>query len=223
MPILYSLQHCPYAMRARTALIKANQQVLIRAIKLDNKPKEMLLVSPKGSVPVLVLTKNETGAAVVLEESLEIMLWALRQDDPDNLLRREDPQALPWMTSFITEFEHTFIPLFDAYSCAKRYHNDNLQECREACEEYVSSLEARLSKHPYLFSENESLVDIALFPFMRKFAKVDKQRFRQSPYPNLRKWLNDYLQSSLFSMVMQQHELWLDNRKDCYLARNRAI
>ncbi|WP_119010100.1 glutathione S-transferase [Vibrio superstes] len=223
MPILYSLQHCPYAMRARTALIKANQQVLIRAIKLDNKPKEMLLASPKGTVPVLVLPNTDADQMVVLEESLEIMLWALRQDDPGNLLRCEDPQALPLMISFITEFERNFIPLFDAYSCAKRYHDDDLQECREACEEYVGSLEARLSKSPYLFSENESLVDIALLPFMRKFAKIDKQRFRQSPYPNLRKWLNDYLQSSLFSIVMQQHELWLENRKDCYLARKRAI
>ena len=217
MPILYSLQHCPYAMRARTALIKAQQKVFIRAIKLDNKPKEMLIASPKGSVPVLVLQQKETHQALVLEESLDIMLWALKQDDPDDLLRQEDPQALPLMLSFITEFEHTFIPLFESYSCAKRYHNDNLNQCRQACEDYLISLEERLAKHAFLFSENESLVDIALFPFMRKFAKVEKQRFRQSPYPNLRNWLNGYLQSSLFSKVMKQHELWLDDRKDCYL------
>ncbi|WP_459681295.1 glutathione S-transferase [Vibrio comitans] len=217
VPILYSLQHCPYAIRARTALIKAKQPVFIRAIKLDNKPQEMLLASPKGSVPVLVLRGRESDPIVVLEESLDIMLWALRQNDPNNLLHCENPQALSLMVSFIAQFEHAFIPIFESYSCAKRYHNSNLNECRQACEDYLNSLEERLSSHRYLFSENESLVDIALFPFLRKFAKVDKQRFRQSPYPNLRKWLNGYLQSSLFSAVMKQHELWLDDRKDCYL------
>ncbi len=203
-------------MRARSALIKANQRVLIRAIKLDNKPEEMLLASPKGSVPVLVLSNNETDQIVVLEESLEIMVWALTLDDPDNLLHHATPHTLPLMMAFIAEFEDCFIPLFNAYSCAKRYHNDNLPQCRQACEDYLNSLEERLNKHNYLFSENESLVDIALLPFIRKFAKVEKQRFRQNPYPNLRQWLDSYLQSTFFSKVMRHHELWLDDRKDCY-------
>ncbi|WP_152822014.1 glutathione S-transferase [Vibrio sp. B1Z05] len=217
IPILYSLQHCPYAMRARTALIKARQKVFIRAIKLDNKPQEMLIASPKGSVPVLVLQQEETNHPLILEESLDIMLWALQQDDPDDLLHQEDPQALPLMLSFIADFEHNFIPLLESYSCAKRYHDDSLNECRQACEHYLHSLEERLSKHTYLFSDNESLVDIALFPFIRKFAKVEKSHFRQSPHPKLRNWLNGYLQGALFSKVMKQHELWIGCRKDSYL------
>ena len=216
-PILYSLQNCPYAMRARIAIFKANQQVLIRAVKLNNKPKEMLLASPKGSVPVLVLQENGVpNSARIIEESLEVMLWALSQNDPDNLLHADEHDALPAMLALIADFEHNFIATFNAYSCAKRYHETNVVACRQACEVYLQTLEENLTKHPFLFSNRESLVDIALLPFLRKFARIDKRWFQQSPYPKLREWLNRYLQSLMFSKVMVKHELWLDNRKDIY-------
>ncbi|WP_413111765.1 glutathione S-transferase [Thaumasiovibrio sp. DFM-14] len=214
-PILYSLQNCPYAMRARIAIFKAKQQVLIRAITLSNKPKEMLLVSPKGSVPVLVLQENGSSNTVkVIEESLEVMLWALSLNDPDNLLCADDDEALSAMMTFIARFEHEFIPALNAYGCAKRYHDENEDECRHACEVYLASLESRLIQYPFLFSSHESLVDIAVLPFLRKFARIDKAWFRQSPYPRLREWLNGYLQSQMFSKVMAKHELWLDNREN---------
>ncbi|MGF1695666.1 glutathione S-transferase [Vibrio lamellibrachiae] len=216
-PILYSLQNCPYAMRARIALFKSQQQVLIRAVKLNNKPVEMLATSPKGSVPVLVLEKNiAANKDMILEESLEVMLWALSQNDPDNLLHTDEPIQLPTMVTLISEFERDFIPAFNAYSCAKRYHEDNLGECREACEVHIQNLEARLTEHRYLLSDKESLLDIALVPFIRKFARIERQWYLQSPYPKLRQWLDSYLQSAMFSKVMEKHELWLENRKDIY-------
>ncbi|MCJ2377482.1 glutathione S-transferase [Vibrio sp. ZSDZ34] len=211
IPILYSLQHCPYAMRARIALIKAKQCVLIRAIKLSNKPGEMLQVSAKGSVPVLVISDD-----VIIEESLEVMLWALAQNDPDDLLHIKQANALPSMINTILEFEAEFIPLLEAYSCAKRYHDDNLCDRRLACQRYLQKLEEILQVQPFLFSDKESVLDIALMPFIRKFARIEKKWYRDSPYPNLRTWLARYLQSSLFSKVMTDHELWLERRSDIY-------
>lgn len=214
-PILYSLQNCPYAIRARIAIFRANQPVLIRAVKLDNKPIAMLTASPKGSVPVLVLAGNDPSrSALIIEESLEVMVWALSQNDPDNLLLTDQPDALPAMMAVIAGFEYNFIPVFNAYSCAKRYHENNLLECRKACEFHLKVLEEQLTQHGFLFSNTESLVDIALMPFLRKFARIEKQWYRQSPYPKLRQWLNRYLQSPMFSKVMENHPLWLDNQKE---------
>ncbi len=221
-PILYSLHNCPYAIRARFALLKAQQSVLIRSIKLDNKPVEMLSVSPKGSVPVLVVpplraqeraTSNE---ALIIEESLDVMVWALSQNDPEDLLRREDPTALPQMLSFIHQFEQEFSRALNAFGCAKRYHEDNEQQLREQCAVELAKLEILLSRHPYLFSERESLVDIAVMPFLRKFARIDKRWFRTCPYPRLRQWLNGYIQSPTFSKVMKSYPLWLDAKEDVY-------
>ncbi len=223
-PILYSLQNCPYAIRARIALFKAQQQVLIRAVKLDNKPQEMLLASPKGSVPILVIENSEgrqrPNTVIVIEESLEVMLWALAQNDSKNLLQSDNPLALPAMIHLITHFELNFITAFNKYSCAKRYHENNIIECRHACEIYLQTLEDNLNQHTFLFADQESLVDIALLPFLRKFARIEKQWFRQSPYPKLRQWLNQYLQSRMFSKVMEKHPLWVDNYKDIYFGYN---
>ncbi|GAM58267.1 glutathione S-transferase domain protein [Vibrio ishigakensis] len=181
----------------------------MRSIKLDNKPDEMLQVSPKGSVPVLVVEDS-----LVIEESLEIMLWALEQNDPDDLLWADSPSALPEMLTFIYEFERTFTPAMNTFACAKRYHEDNINVLRAHCEAELSKLEHRLSQHAFVFSEEETLVDIALLPFLRKYARIDKQWFRNSSYLNLKNWLNGYIQSPLFSKVMKHYELWTDNRID---------
>ncbi|WP_261815653.1 glutathione S-transferase [Vibrio gallicus] len=221
--ILYSLQNCPYAMRARMALFKAQQAVLIRAIKLDNKPKQMLLASPKGSVPVLVIESANSSQIQVIEESIEVMLWALTRHDPNNLLHLEDANALPSMLDFIAQFEQEFIPRLNAYSCAKRYHEPELIQLRTTCEYYLDKLEQRLTEHSYLFSNQQSLADIGVLPFVRKFARVEKQWFRQSPYPKLREWLNCHLQSQMFSKVMEDHELWLNNHQDTYLSLGKKL
>jgi glutathione S-transferase len=216
-PILYSLQNCPYAMRARYAIFKSRTSVLIRAIKLNNKPDELLQASAKGTVPVLVLHDGapEKGAEVI-DESLEIMLWALSSNDPDNLLMSNDSTALPKMLAFIAEIESQFIPLSNAFSCAKRYHEDNMIEQREACEHYLQSLEQRLRLNQYLFSDQETLADIAIMPFIRKFARIDKQWFKHSSLTGLDAWLQRYLTSAEFSKVMKNYPLWLPERRDVY-------
>lgn len=207
-PILYSLRNCPYAMRARIAIFKAKQTVLLRDVVLSNKPKEMIAESPKGTVPVLVLTNK-----MVLEESLEIMLWALNETDPNDLLHKNDPTAVEQMLEIIQLFDDEFKESLEQYKCAKRYKENNIEQCREKCEQYLQQLEQRLANTQYLMSNKESLVDIALVPFIRQFARVERQWYLQSPYPNVRQWLNNYLQSPMFTKVMAKYPLWLDNHE----------
>ncbi|TWX65098.1 glutathione S-transferase [Colwellia sp. C1TZA3] len=239
-PILYSLRNCPYAMRARIAIFKSHQAVALRDVVLTDKPAAMILASPKATVPILVLDKNsqfdsdnaadvkEFSAAStvdkVIDESLDIMLWALKKSDPNNLLHSDNTdtvkskskpneienEKLNEMLALITEFDVEFKQRLEAYKCAKRYHETNLNECRAACEYYIQLLESRLSQHDYLFSRRESLADIALLPFIRQFARIERQWYLQSPYPKLKNWLNRYLQSPMFTKVMVKHRLWLE-------------
>jgi len=205
LPILYSLRNCPYAMRARLAIFKAKQVVLLRDLVLSNKPAEMIAVSPKGTVPVIVLTNGK-----VIEESLEVMLWALQQTDPADLLHCHQDGALSEMLLLINEFDINFKISLEAYKCAKRYQEDNVAQCRAVCEQYIQQLEQRLTEHAFLMSEEESLADIALIPFIRQFARIERQWYLQSPYPMVRRWLNGYLQSPVFTKVMAKHPLWAD-------------
>ncbi len=214
-PILYSLRNCPYAMRARIAIFRAGQPVLLRNVLLTNKPAEMITASPKGTVPILVVSPT-----LVIEESLQIMLWVLGKSDPNNLLQNQDPSALPKMLALITLFDHEFKDCLEAYKCAKRYHEDNLVQCREACEVYIQKLEEALQQHHFLFSEKESLADLALLPFIRQFARIERQWYLQTPYPQLRQWLNNYLQSPMFTKVMAKTPLWLESQETIFFGEN---
>lgn len=208
-PILYSLRNCPYAMRARLAIFKSKLTVELRDVVLSNKPKAMLTASAKGTVPIIVLPSGQ-----VIDESLSIMLWALNENDPNYLLgdltteRQNKSCHLPEMLTLIQVFDDQFKGALEQYRCAKRYHEKNIEECRIACEVYIKQLEQRLSHHNYLFDNNESLADIALMPFIRQFAKVERQWYLQSPYPNVRRWLNSYLQSATFTKVMAKYPTW---------------
>ena len=211
LAILYSLRNCPYAMRARMAIYKAQFPVLLRDLVLSNKPEEMIIASPKGTVPVIVLANGD-----VIEESLDVMLWALKENDPQDLMHSSEANKVniaQEMLVLINHFDVGFKASLEQYKCAKRYKETNIVECREACLSFIADLEQRLGKHDFLMSNNESLVDIALMPFIRQFAKVERQWYLQSPYPKLQAWLNRYLQSTMFSKVMSKHPLWLDSKQ----------
>jgi glutathione S-transferase len=201
-------------MRARLAIYKAKYPVALRDIVLSNKPQCMLDVSPKGTVPVLVLTSNQ-----VLDESLAIMLWALEENDPEDLLHSHDKSILANMLELIEQFDVGFKTSLNAYKCAKRYQESNVVECRQLCEVYLAQLELRLSKNNFFFSNQESLADIALVPFIRQFARVERQWYLQSPYPKLRQWLNSYLHSPLFTQVMAKNPLWLETKQEVLFAQ----
>jgi glutathione S-transferase len=221
LPTLYSLRNCPFAIRARLGLFKAKQSVCLRSIILTNKPHKMLLASPKGTVPVLVFDNGK-----VIDESLDIMLWALKKTDPNNLLQlREgdegdgENKTLNEMLKFIHEFDVEFKKCLEEYKCAKRYKEDNILSLRENCEIYVAKLEQRLNHHQFLFSNNESLADLALLPFLRQFARVERQWYLTSPYPKLRLWINYYLQSSDFTKVMTKYPLWSEGDEDIFFGQ----
>ena len=197
-PILYSFRRCPYAMRARFALIYAGIQLEHREILLKNKPQAMLDVSPKGTVPVLVLEDVQ-----VIDESLDIMLWALEQHDPDDWLSHKE-QAL----ALIDINDNTFKQWLDKYKYADRFPEYSQNDYRSQAELFLQKLEQQLCQFTFLCGEQPILADFAIFPFIRQFAFVDKAWFDKAPYPKLQTWLNTHLESSLFEKVMYKHPVW---------------
>ena len=213
LPILYSLQNCPYAMRARLAILLAQQTVELRAIVMKDKPAEMLALSPKGTVPVLVLESE--GKKTVIDESLDIMLWALKLNDPENLLHSQSEVALTEMLQIINENDHQFKPQLEQYKRARRFHGNDEEHCRLQCEPFIQQLEQRLTQHEFLMGPTPSLLDYALLPFIRQFSRVNRQLYLQGPYTHLQNWLSQQLQSQLFSKAMSKYPLWLDSHEEC--------
>jgi glutathione S-transferase len=213
LPILYSLQNCPYAMRARFAILLARQTVILRAIVMQDKPAEMLVLSPKGTVPVLVYESD--SKKYVIDESLDIMLWALNQSDPENLLYTQRADALGEMLQTIKENDEQFKPNLEQYKRARRFHSNDEENCRLKCEPFIQRLEYRLTQHEFLMGSKPSLLDYALLPFIRQFSRVNRQLYLQGPYTHLRRWLNHHLQSRLYSKAMLKYPLWSDNHEEC--------
>jgi len=208
LPILYSLQHCPYAMRARLGILLAGQPVMLRAIVMQHKPAEMLAASPKGTVPVLVLGAEHQNQ--VIDESLDIMLWALERNDPNHLLYAQNSDELAEMLHVIHENDAVFKPLLEQYKRAKRFHGDDEEQCRLLCEPFIQGLENRLTQHEFLMGDTPSLLDYALLPFVRQFSRVNRQLYLHGPYTHLQRWLNHHLQSRLYARAMFKYPLWLE-------------
>ena len=188
--VLYSFRRCPYAMRARMALRYSGVPVSIVEVSLKAKPAEMLALSPKGTVPVLVSADGR-----VIEQSLEIMHWALARHDPDNWLG-------PDSAALIEENDQVFKVNLDRYKYAIRYPEQLMEHYRAQGAAFLQRLEVLLEQTPYLAGDTLSLADIALAPFVRQFAHVDRDWFEQAPYPRLNAWLERFLASELFTAVM---------------------
>jgi glutathione S-transferase len=209
LPILYSLRCCPYAMRARLAILLADQKVLLRDIVIKNIPAEMLAASPKATVPLLILDDG-----LVIDESLQIMLWALTINDPNNLLCTKQENALATMLHIINRNDDEFVYSLEKYKLTARHHDISEICHRQQCELFIETLEHALSKHEYIMSNMPCLVDYAILPFIRQFARVDRKWYLQAPYPNLRRWLEKHFQNPLFSKTMKKYPQWVENRND---------
>ena len=182
----------------------------------------MLLASPKATVPVLVIDHGDVSGGndseqkvEIVDQSLDIMLWALNRNDPENLLYLHDPDALPVMLKVIQENDDAFKPSLEKYKRAKRFHGDDLEACRVECEPFIQALELRLAQHEFFMGSAPSLLDFALLSFIRQFSRVNKSEFAHERYTNLRRWLSHHLQSQLFSKAMFKYPLWLDSREEC--------
>lgn len=199
-PCLYSFRRCPYAMRARLGLLFAQMQVELREIILKDKPVQMLAISPKATVPVLQLTDG-----TVLEESVDIMMWALEQHDPQGLLAAE---VLQHAQSLIAKNDNEFKYWLDRYKYADRHLEMTQTEYRQQGEVFLQTLEQLLTKNVYLLSQHVTIADIAIMPFVRQFAHVNREDFYRLPYPNLQRWLQKWLEQPLFLQAMTKFEPW---------------
>ena len=192
-------------MRARMELSYAGVAVEIREIALKQKPASMLHVSPKGTVPVLVLTDG-----LVLEQSLDIVDWALAKSDVDDWAMQADSDAKKLTDALIFSNDGEFKLALDKYKYAIRFPENPPEIYRAQGEEFLQRLESLLSQTTYLCRDTRSKADIAIFPFVRQFSMVDEAWFENADYPKLKVWINDLSASELFLGVMQKYPTWID-------------
>ena len=201
LPTLYSFRRCPYAIRARLAVKVSGAAVTLREVVLRNKPAALIGASPKATVPVLQL---QNGA--VLDQSLDIMRWALSLNDPQHWLRFEnhaEAQAL------IALNDGRFKQALDCYKYAPRHPQRPAHVYRdEAMELMLMPLNARLAEHGFLLCDSPSLTDMAIVPFVRQFAAVDIEWFNTAPLPHLQLWMKHLADSPLFVSVMTRYAAW---------------
>jgi glutathione S-transferase len=219
LPVLYSFRRCPYAMRARLALAASQQPYELREILLRNKPAELTAASPKGTVPVLVLPDGS-----VIDESLQIMQWALQHHDPDGWLldARQGPTQLRLIADLIATNDGLFKHHLDRYKYPHRYATGSTAgstaelitfavQHRDAGAAWLTRYEATLTSSPgkdWLYGQQPSLADMAILPFVRQFAHTDAAWFSAQPWPEVQAWLARFEASAAFAQVMQKHVLW---------------
>jgi len=196
LPILYSFRRCPYAMRARIAVAMSDVKVELREVVLRDKPLELIEASAKATVPVLVLPGSE-----VLDESLDIMRWALEQNDPENWLAHVD-------ADLIAANDGPFKRALDRYKYPHRYDLPNGIEHRDQALANISDLNERLDDMPFLAGDKRGFTDIAIFPFIRQFAATDQGWFDALPLPALQAWLDGLQSSDLFASIMIRYPQW---------------
>lgn len=194
-PVLYSFRRCPYAMRARMALAISETPHEIREVKLRDKPAALLAASPKGTVPVLVLPDRK-----VIDESIDIMRWALARNDPEGWLAGDD-------TALIEANDGAFKHHLDRYKYPDRHASDPIEH-RARGMEVLGGLETRLASQPFLCGAQRTLADVATFPFVRQFAGVDRDWFDAQPLPNVQRWLDGLIASPLFAAIMIVRPQW---------------
>lgn len=208
-PILYSFRRCPYAMRARMAIYQANIKCELREIVLKDKPESMLSLSNKGTVPVL-LTPGEN----IIDQSLDVMFWALGKNDPDDWLGENNKQS----KSLIKENDNQFKYYLDRYKYQVGYPEQSQEYYRQKTTGFLELLEQQLNSNQGigLVSNRISFADIAIFPFIRQFANVDLAWFQSSPYNLIKRWYINIEQCDLFQNCMIKYEQWYPEQSPIY-------
>ncbi len=208
LPILYSFRRCPYAMRARMVLLHSKIQCEIRETSLRNKPKEMLEISPKGTVPVLILDDGS-----IIDESLDIMLWAVKRNDSGRLFNSRNKNILEIIKMNDGEFKYAI----DRYKYSSLYPEKPKIEYRKMAYPFLKKIESYLEKKKFIFGEKISLADIAIFPFIRQFARVDIDWFDSSPFKKTREWTLFFEKSKNFIEAMRKIETWIAGNRPTLL------
>ena len=203
MPVLYSFRRCPYAMRARLALRVSGVAYEHREVALKAKPAEMLAASPKGTVPVLCLPSGK-----VLEQSLDIMLWALQQHDPDAWLPTT-PNEWAFTHEGIALNDGEFKAHLDRYKYPQRFGLTDGMAHRASGAEVLMRWQTHLQHHAYLSGDTWGLLDACVAPFVRQFARTDRAWFDAQAWPQLAHWLTTFEESEAFDAVMHKHAVWV--------------
>ena len=208
-PILYSFKRCPYAMRARMALKLANIKCEIREVRLNNKPKDMLEASPKGTVPVFVLKDK------IIDESIEIINWVVSKS---NLFKGNISDEKIILTErLINTFDNDFKYHLDRYKYSTRYGDIDIAEHRNECMKILIKLEGMLSEDDWFFGKKVNKLDISILPFIRQFRIANSEWFdQQKEIKNVQRLLNNFLESSLFKDVMFNYKVWEEEKEPIY-------
>lgn len=201
--ILYTFRRCPYAIRSRLAIMHSAIKVEVREVILKDKPMSLLAYSPKATVPVLV-----TADKTVIDESKDIMLWALQQSDPDDWLCDGMELLQQQMFNLISENDNEFKTHLDRYKYADRYPEQTELQHRENALQFINQLELLLNTNHNLLRNEISLADMAIFPFVRQFSMVDPKWFDTAELPKVQAWLQRHLKSALFIAVMEKYPQW---------------
>ena len=202
MGTLFSFRRCPYAMRARMALEVSGAELDLVEVSLRNKPARMLEISPKGTVPVI-----ELDDGTVIDESLDIMLWTLNNNDPEGWLG-PDEDNLQAMLALIEDNDGDFKHHLDRTKYAVRYEGADPEVHRKDAQVFLDGLATRLKQNAFLMGDTPRLVDWAILPFVRQFANIDRERFDASNDPKLREWLDWGLASERFQTIMKKGSRW---------------
>ena len=187
-------------MRARLAIYVSNIKVQLREILLRDKAPEFLLASEKGTVPVLVTQKE------VIEESLDIMVWSLKKEDPEHWLNMPT-EGYNW----ISRNDGPFKKALDHTKYSTRFPDLDAKLERAKALEFLTDLNLQIGNSKWMFGKNCSLADMALLPFIRQFSKIDSHWFYSQKLPNVQKWLNYFLETNHFLKIMKKYSIWTSN------------
>ena len=209
-PILYTFRRCPYAMRARLAIKASGVIVEIREVKLKNKPEELLNISPKATVPVLYISSKK-----IIEESLDIMKWALEINDPLKLLKQEKLNRIEVHNTF-NKLENDFKQNLDRYKYSSRFDQPNPELYRDKNLKILNEFNNLLQHNKGIYSSHLSLLDYAIFPFVRQFRNVNSVWFDSLELKFLKSWLYELIDSDEFSSIMKKNLIWEPNQKPIY-------
>ena len=200
LPILYSFRRCPYAMRARLAILSSKVQVIIREVSLKNKPEDLLCISPLSTVPCLK-TPNK-----IIYESMDIMLWALQKNDPDFLLIMPNEGY-----DIISYNDSSFKKTLDRTKYRSNLIDFDIVKERKVASEFLNYLDNLLTK-TFLFDDKKTLADIAILPFIRQYAFIDRTWFNEQKWGNLIKWLDKFLESPSFYTIQTKYPIWIQDQ-----------
>jgi len=213
MPILYSFKRCPYAMRARLALKLANIQCELREVRLNNKPKHMLEVSPKGTVPILILEDK------VIDESIDIINWVL---DQNNIFEGNiSSEQIITTEAIIETFDNKFKYHLDRYKYSNRYENADKKFHQKKCFDILIDVEKLISNENWFFGNELNKLDISILPFLRQFRIADPDWFDSlKEIPKIQKLLYNFLESNYLKQIMVNYKTWDESSEISYLIQD---